>query len=283
MMPWQRPDDTFSEFTYGFALINELVGSPNPPILSVPVFPSLLAEGRAGGGYDVALSRPGRPLFLQFKLAQYMHGWNAREFSQPSRQRPFFNRPFYRMHVRPRGASKQHELLLDLEQQRIGRVQYCAPAFHTLGQLNAFYNAKRIARYSRFVRPSQLPTISDDDEHWLSFQRARGGTTAFFSAEGRRIELDEHPIQEQLREMLPGPDDPPLHHTLRRLLSWFEEHGPPQNWSFLDEVDDDPERREDLRSLAGIRPEATPLERVAMLAHTMLNSTFCVVQPRSAR
>jgi hypothetical protein len=38
------------------------------------------------------------------------------------------------------------------------------------------------------------------------------------------------------------------------------------------------ERREDLRALTGSQPEATPLERA-----TMLNSTFCVVQPRMVR
>jgi hypothetical protein len=276
MMPWQRRDDTFSEFTYGFALVNELVGPPNPPILSVPIFPSLLAEGRTGGGYDVALNRPGRPLFLQFKLARRIVGWRAREFQQG-----VFSRRFYRMYVRPKASSRQHQLLLELERQRIGRVYYCAPAFHTLGQLNDFYNANRIARYSRFVKPSELPLISDDEDHWLSFQRARGGTKKFYSEEGREIELDETPIIEQLRELVPRPNDAPLKETIGILLSWFDEHTPQQAWSFIDDVDDDPERREDVERLSGIRPEATPLERVAILSHTMLNSTFCVVQPRA--
>jgi len=272
-MPWQRGDDAFSEFTYGFALVNELVSNASPPILSVPVFPSLLAEGRAGGGYDVALNRPGRPLFLQFKLARWMRGRRAREFQQG-----LFSQPFYRMDVRPRRSSQQHRLLLDLEQQRVGRVYYCAPAFHTLAQLDTFYNAKRIARYSRFVRPSQLPIIRDNDDHWLSFQRARGGTTAFFSDEGTRIELDDRAIQDQLRELIPEPNQPPMKETLRGLLGWFEEHMPHQEGFLIDEVDDDPERQEDVRAITGIPREATPLERVTMLSHTMLNSTFCVVQ-----
>jgi hypothetical protein len=187
------------------------------------------------------------------------------------------------MYVRPRTSSRQHQLLLDLEQKRIGRVYYCAPAFHTLGQLNWFYNAKWIARYSRFVRPSQLPVINDNDDHWLSFQRARGGTTVFFSEEGQRIEIDERPLQEQLHELLPGPNDLPVEVTIRHLLPWFEEHAPQHEWNIFDDVDDDPERREELRALADIRSEATPLERVAMLSHTVLNSTFCIVQPRESR
>lgn len=71
MNPWQLPaaSDHFSEFTYGFALVNELV-SNKPRTVNVPVFPSLIMEGQTGGGYDVYLDRPGRPMFLQFKLAR---------------------------------------------------------------------------------------------------------------------------------------------------------------------------------------------------------------------
>jgi hypothetical protein len=278
MMPWQRPQDTFSEFTYGFALVNELVTNGNPPILSVPVFPSLLVEGRAGGGYDVALNRPGRPLFLQFKLARNIRGWRAKEFEQG-----FFQRPFYRMYVRPKQSSQQHQLLLALEQQNRGSVFYCAPAFHTLGQLDTFYKAGRIARYSRFVRPSRLPVISDDDEHWLAFQRARGGTTAFFSEEGRRVELDERPIQVQLQEALHEADREPFEATVARLSHWFDEHVPREQFSWQAEIDDDPERRADIREIAGAPREVTPLEKVAMLSQTVLNSTFCVLQERPRR
>jgi hypothetical protein len=42
MIPWRQryaATDTFSEFTYSFALVNELVTLGNPPIVSVPVFP----------------------------------------------------------------------------------------------------------------------------------------------------------------------------------------------------------------------------------------------------
>jgi hypothetical protein len=47
-------------------------------------------------GERTYLDRPGQPLFLQFKLSQFMHGWNAREFQGPN---PQFSQPFYRMHV----------------------------------------------------------------------------------------------------------------------------------------------------------------------------------------
>lgn len=272
---WQRPEDTFSEFTYGFALVNELVGPAYPPILSVPVFPSLVAEGRAGGGYDVALNRPGRPLFLQFKLARRIRGWRAREFQQG-----FFKQAFYRMYVRPRHASEQHALLTALEAENRGTVFYCAPAFHTLGQLDAFYRAGRIAWYSRFVRPSRLPVIDDDEDHWLSFQRARGGTTAFFSPQGRPWDVDERPIEVQLQEALRKVDRVPLKLTLERLAAWFDERVTARELLLQAELDDDPERREDIRKLAGARWDVTPIEKIVMLSQTVQNCAFCIVQER---
>ena len=69
-----------SEFSYGFALTNELVGWA--PLAAAPIFPSLLEEGKAGGGYDVHLDAPGTPLYLQFKRSDCMKRKSAKEISQ---------------------------------------------------------------------------------------------------------------------------------------------------------------------------------------------------------
>jgi hypothetical protein len=86
------------------------------------------------------------------------------------------------------------------------------------------------------------------------------------------------PIQERLREALAEAADVPFSRTLNILSGWFDEHVPPQSWLWRDEVDDDPERLRDLQDVV-LRPRAlTPLEKIAMLSHTVLNSTFCVLQ-----
>lgn len=94
----------FSEFTYGFAVTHELVtrwfGRS-----AVPVFPSLIAEGRPGGGYDVFLKKPGYPLFLQFKLSEFMSRRQSSEWR-------LFNSPYYRFWLRAPRHSDQHALLL---------------------------------------------------------------------------------------------------------------------------------------------------------------------------
>jgi hypothetical protein len=43
----------FSEFTYGFSLVSELASALG--CAAVPIFPSLIEEGKDGGGYDVEM------------------------------------------------------------------------------------------------------------------------------------------------------------------------------------------------------------------------------------
>ena len=56
-----------------------------------------------------------------------------------------------------------------LVNELVSDVFYCAPAFHTLAQLDTRYKARRIEASSRIVQPTGLPAITDDDGHWLSF------------------------------------------------------------------------------------------------------------------
>jgi len=107
--------------------------------------------------------------------------------------------------IRARRSSRQHELLLDLEQNNRGSVYYCGPAFHTLNELNSHYENRLIEQYTRFVKPSEFPAIDDDDQHFMSFREARGGPVAFFSAEGKKIEIDERPFLERAIEDLKNP------------------------------------------------------------------------------
>jgi hypothetical protein len=65
-----------SEFSYGYALTNDLMRRYSLNSEGAPRFPSLRQEGQTGGGYDVELPRIA--LFLQFKLSRYMKGGRAK-------------------------------------------------------------------------------------------------------------------------------------------------------------------------------------------------------------
>jgi len=91
-----------SEFSYGYAITEELAAGSVPPLTAAPIFPSLIAEGALG--YDVELPFFGAPLFLQFKLSDKLVRHTAAEARE-------FGIPYFRFHLRSRRHSLQHDLL----------------------------------------------------------------------------------------------------------------------------------------------------------------------------
>lgn len=135
----------FSEFSYGYALVDNLArGGGWGGLAGAPRFISLLEEGSAGGGYDVALNFVARPLFLQFKIPQIMR----RRSSGPKGMPPGFHTPYYRMHLRTERVNAsgmtQHEQLMELERQNPLSVFYVTPRFHTSEELNEHYLNHRV-------------------------------------------------------------------------------------------------------------------------------------------
>lgn len=158
----------FSEFSYGYCLTEDLIIGQGTSLTAAPIFPSLLEEGQSGVGYDVRLNRPGTPLFLQFKLVHQMVRGTANE-----EQRGHFVVPFYRMHLRPRNISDQHESLLSLERAGYD-VFYAAPGFHTASDLTTNYTNKRVWNRSFRLRPSAIGSLKDDKNHHVTFKTYNG-------------------------------------------------------------------------------------------------------------
>jgi hypothetical protein len=166
-----RPD--ISEFSFGYVLTSELITRLGLKSVGAPVFPSLLEEGKVG--YDVAI--PGLPLFLQFKLSDHMVRGTALEAT-------LLGVPYYRMHLRPRCHSKQHELLRQLESKG-NAVYYVAPEFHTPSDLNQAYDTSTVIDRSTFWRPIDIGLLPDDDDHYIAFQRRQ--SVGYFCSEPREI------------------------------------------------------------------------------------------------
>jgi hypothetical protein len=165
----------FSEFTYGYALVEEL--SRSTSFTAVPTFPSLVEEGRIGG-YDVNLTIDGMPFFLQFKKSDYLSRSNAKYYSS-------FNGSYYRFHLHALRHSQQHNLLLHLE--RSGNpVFYVAPRFHRNIELHDNYFSSNVASSSIWVAPTEIGNFPDDDEHEICFNRS--ANTVFFCSEPKIVE-----------------------------------------------------------------------------------------------
>jgi hypothetical protein len=153
-----------SEFSYGYSVTDELIHHHGLPIVAAPVFPSLFAEGRGGGGWDVKLQVPSLALFLQFKLSHKMVKGTASEYADGH----ISTLPFFRMHIWSRRTSKQQDLLMDLED--VGElVYYVAPQFFTDSEQNDAYLTHNVINRSRFFRPSLIGRLTDDSEHWIAF------------------------------------------------------------------------------------------------------------------
>lgn len=169
-----------SEFSYGFALTNELVGWAE--LSAAPVFPSLLEEGKAGGGYDVKLDRPGVPLYLQFKRSEFLTRRSGREAREIAKIGGTIGIPYYRFAVTEAAISDQHELLLALDVAP-NFVFYAAPRFHRLDEINDAWHHNAVASRSHFVAPQVIGSLASG-RHAVAFD----GRDVWVCSEPRRIE-----------------------------------------------------------------------------------------------
>jgi hypothetical protein len=196
-----------SEFSYGFALTNELVSWSK--LNAAPIFPSLIEEGKAGGGYDVMLQFPGVPLYLQFKRGHCMTRRSASEISKHSAPLVL---PFYRFYLTESGTSNQHAMLLELD-DGANQVFYAAPRFHRIREINAAWNSNAVASQSIFVRPQAIGEL-DDKMHHVAYDAA----ATFLCSKPQPIpHLSASDVAQALQEKL-SEEKRPLEDTLTEFL-----------------------------------------------------------------
>jgi len=167
-----------SEFSYGYALTEELSRGVVAGLIAAPMFPSLYSEGQPGGGWDVRIPYPVKPLFLQFKLSHYMVRANAAE-------RALLGSAYYRFYLRPLRVSDQHRLLLSLEGEG-NAVFYASPRFFHPSALNDAYLSRNVVERSVFFPPSAIGELPDSDEHYVAFN----DSSAYFCSTPRQISYD---------------------------------------------------------------------------------------------
>ena len=148
----------FSEFSYGFAFTHGLL-KDEPSIDVVPYFPSQVVEGKVG--FDAKIGFPGLPIFLQFKLSDYLT-------RRPAKYWDYYHAPYYRFDVTPQSISQQHNLLKDLADTGED-VFYVSPLFWTTMQFNEAFRANQVAARSMWLPIGRLPRLNDYDPHHVTF------------------------------------------------------------------------------------------------------------------
>jgi hypothetical protein len=280
-----------SEFSYGFALTNEIVAWA--PLKIAPIFPSLIEEGKKGGGYDVKLDMPGVPLYLQFKRAHRMTRRTANEVKKYKKRLKI---PFHRFYITDSGTSNQHTMLLELDDGK-NNVFYAAPRFDRIAEINEAWAAKEVAERSIFVRPQAIGDL-DDELHHVAYD----SNHAFICSEPKEIEgLSATQLVERLLSRLS--DDPrPLRDAVSALLSNADAAakraetrilqrradkagiiGPPQAFDLFEGPSSalSPPTRVPARDIAPLSEPNRKLRELADKAYKMFNVQLVIVQPIS--
>ena len=151
----------FSESSYAFSLVSELIQTGElGSIVAAPFAPSTYKEGTKG--YDIKLSRKGKPLFLQFKIPDYIVQKRSSSTSP-------YPSPFFRIKMWNRQVSDQHNVLKKLSDANPATVFYVAPAFHELVEFNSLFMSSSISKNSAFFSLNNLPFIKDYDDHHIYY------------------------------------------------------------------------------------------------------------------
>ncbi len=198
----------YTEFSFGYAFTENLIrAAPSGPD-GAPFFPNLIQEAQLG--YDVHIDLPGFPLYFQYKLPELMVRKSASEISRW--HLPGISKPFFRMYLMKRNLSRQHELLIDLENRSPNAVYYATSLLQNAHEFNAAYRCAAVHRHSVFFSPKQIGLLPDDKQHVIAFPS--GLNKAWLCSEPREISaLRFENISAQLRESL----NDPRYSTLREV------------------------------------------------------------------
>jgi hypothetical protein len=280
-----------SEFSYGFALTNEIAAWA--PLKIAPIFPSLIEEGKKGGGYDVKLDMPGVPLYLQFKRGYRMTRRTAKEVKQYKKRLKI---PFHRFYITDSGTSDQHTMLLALDDGK-SDVYYAAPRFDRIAEINVAWAAKEVAERSIFVRPQDIGEL-DDEMHHVAYDADR----TFLCSEPEqikaisaaqlvekllgRLQEDSRPLRDTVSALSVNADEAAKRAETRIRQRWAEKAGMiglPQAVDFFGSSPSalSPPPRVPLREPAPLSEPNRKLRELADKAYKTFDVQLVIVQPAS--
>lgn len=173
----------YTEFSFGFAFTENLIRSRRRAPDGAPYFPNLVQEAQIG--FDVKLEFNGRPIFYQFKLPELMVRQNAKELSNPNLVRGGLALPFFRMPIMRTTISDQHNILVRLELQGLGSVQYASPNFQNVHAFNTAFSGCRVHAESILIAPGTIGPINNAEQHHYVYNT--GAAVGWFCSEPKKV------------------------------------------------------------------------------------------------
>jgi hypothetical protein len=250
-----------TEFSYGYCVTEELANGTGPGFKAAPYFPSLYAEGKEGGGFDVQL---GSALFLQFKLSDEL----TRSYATEAKL-GLLNPTFFRFSLHRRDRSTQHQMLIELEAVKGNQVYYIAPGFAQLVSLDSAYQGRTVVSESALFSPSDIGPLVDDGYHTVAFRL--DNAVGWFLSKPKEI-----PVRHQ-RELLKKALTKPTAPKSRLAQEWLT--GLAEKMKSIAAQHSKAEVQSPNRKLRS-RDNADPLNEVEYLARTRFGcELFLLAQP----
>lgn len=156
----------YSEFSFGYAFTENLIRSSATGPSTAPRFPNLVEEG--GLGYDVEIDDGGVPMFFQYKLPERMVRATAREIREHELDKGGLPVPFFRMYLK-KESSRQHELLIKLEEKHAGSVFYAAPFIVGRTAFDHAYAGASVHLQSALFSPSEIGSLPEGEQHVVAY------------------------------------------------------------------------------------------------------------------
>ncbi len=211
--------ERLSEFSYGYGATKEVENLLSSVGIKVtPFLPSLIHEKTLG--FDVAFERPGRPLFLQFKLGQVLSRFVRRDLRGPA---PRLDRPFHRFNVDTAEPDGQFEMLLKSEVDG-AEVYYVAPRFSEWREYSNHFSDGQVLQNSILSKPSWIRHALDskgepDGIHRVAYD-AFSAYVCSQPVELREVKIEE--LQKSIHDNIIRQENS-LGEVLKQVYSGFEE------------------------------------------------------------
>lgn len=127
------------------------------------------------------------PIFLQFKVPEYMESKNAKERGD------FYNGhalPYYRIHVWPHCVSNQHNILVDFARENL-YVFYCTPEFRNFDEV---LHNHTVLDNTVLISCRELPHNYGSDKHVITY--CPGFQYACWHSKVKRIQRTKFNLRE---------------------------------------------------------------------------------------
>lgn len=163
-----RLHERLSEFSFGYGVTDEtrqLLGSVGWQ--SAPFLPSLIHEKEVG--FDVAFSKPGAVLMLQFKLGDELRRFHR---TTPAQSIPDLDRPFWRFRV----DTGEHQFNRLWSFEVLGaEVYYVAPRFSDWAKYENLFQAGKVLESCLLITPVEIRNAiaGAAGEHRIVYDRTR--------------------------------------------------------------------------------------------------------------